>query len=393
MLPKITRLISCSLLLLIAACAPALSPTLIPTALPPTGTIPPPTATLPPPTPTISPPTPTAIPPEVIANLDAYFDKMGQQNLFSGAVLVARGDEVLLSEGYGLADRKQEIPNTPQTRFRIGSLTKQFTAMAILILESQGKLTVDDPICSYLADCPKAWASITIHHLLTHTSGIPNFTELLDYRSLRATPSTPLQTIARFRDLRLDFPPGMYWRYSDSGYVMLGYIIEQVSGQSYADFLQTFIFTPLQLRNTGYDHAASGIAVGYAEQYASLPAEFIDMSIPYAAGALYSTVEDLYRWEQALSTDELVPQIYLDKMFASQVVIPGSDGWAYGYGWAIGTEFGREVDMHTGGIEGFVSLIACYPVDAIVVVVLSNQESQDVDLIQTILFKKIFGDA
>ena len=272
------RLTVYGILLVMAACASQPSPTLTPT------------------------PTPTAISPELISGIDVWLSQQGNDGKFSGAVLVARQGDVLLSQGYGLADREQNLPNMAQTRFRLGSITKQFTAMAILILKARGKLDVKDPICNYITDCPSTWEGITIDHLLTHTSGIPDLISLPDYRSTLATPSPPKQTIARFKDLPLDFQPGEKWSYSNSGYIVLGYIIERTSGQSYEDFLQQSIFTPLNLSNTGYDHNSSSLAVGYPDRHSTLPAEFIDMSIPYAAGALYSTVEDLYRWEQALST-------------------------------------------------------------------------------------------
>ena len=189
------------------------------------------------------------ISPEVVAEIDDLLDKLAEQDLFTGSVLLAHQGKVLISQGYGLADREQNIPNTPQTRYRIASMTKQFTAMAILILEAQGKLDVKDPICIYIADCPSTWEAITIHHLLTHTSGIPDYLSLPYYGSSRATPSAPLQTIARFKDLLLNFQPGEKFSYSNSGYIVLGYIIEQVSGQTYQDFLQQSIFTPLNLRD------------------------------------------------------------------------------------------------------------------------------------------------
>jgi CubicO group peptidase (beta-lactamase class C family) len=362
------RLTVWGILLVMAACASPSAPTLTPT------------------------PAPTAIPLELISDIDAWLNQQSKDGNFSGSVLVARRGDVLFSQGYGLADRKQDIPNTVLTRFRLGSITKQFTAMAILILEARGELDVKDPICNYIADCPSTWEGITINHLLTHTSGIPDLLSLPDYRSTLATPSPPQQTIARFKDLPLDFQPGQKWGYSNSGYIVLGYIIEQVTGQSYEDFLQQSIFTPINLRDTGYDHNSSSLAVGYADQHSTLPAEFIDMSIPYAAGALYSTVEDLHRWEQALSTEQLVPRVYLDEMFAPHATIPERWGSAYGYGWFIGKERGRPINVHAGGIPGFSTIIARYPDDEVTIIVLSNQENTDVELIKDFLSKKIFGE-
>jgi CubicO group peptidase (beta-lactamase class C family) len=335
---------------------------------------------------------PTSVPAAQIASvpaseINAYLNTLAHLGSFSGSVLIARNGEVLLSKGYGFADREQKILNTPKTKFRLASITKQFTAMGIMILEAQGKLDVQGLICVYLSECPEAWETITIHHLLTHTSGIPNFTDFPDYQSTMATPSPPEQTINRFQDEPLDFQPGERWSYSNSGYILLGHIIERVSSQSYEDFLQENIFTPLQMTNTGYDHNQDDLAVGYKSIFSK--ADFVDMSIPYAAGGLYSTVEDLYKWDQALYKNELLPQDYLDQIFAAHVALPNSDGMAYGYGWVVGLEDRRQIITHGGGIEGFVTNIARYPEDETVIIILSNQQYTS-GIIQPELAKKVF---
>src|SRR5438309_3115358 len=167
------------------------------------------------------------------------------QKQFMGAVLVARGGEVLLSKGYGSANLEWEIPDSPSTKFRLGSVTKQFTAASILLLEERGKLKVDDPVKKYLPGAPAAWDKVTVFHLLTHTSGIPSFTGFPDYESTEAIPSPAEKTVARFREKPLDFQPGEKWSYSNSGYVLLGYLTEKISGESYEKFVQQNIFTPL----------------------------------------------------------------------------------------------------------------------------------------------------
>jgi CubicO group peptidase (beta-lactamase class C family) len=359
-----------------------------PTNLAATSTIP---STLTP-TATSTPPNPIIIPPRVIAEIEGYFEDWENKSLFSGVVLIAQHGNILLSQGYGMADRQQNIPNTPQTCFRIASLTKQFTAMTILILEEQGKLTVQDLICSYITNCPKAWEEITIHHLLTHSSGIPNLTSLPGYRSSRSTPSAPLETIARFKDLALNFPPGEKFSYSNSGYILLGYIIEQVSSKPYEEVLQEVIFSPLKLKNTGYDHNANELAVGYSSMVSSLPADYIDMTIPFSAYALYSTVEDLYRWEQALYTEQLLSKTYLDQMFTQQLLLPDNPVLGYGYGWLIWKGPGPRSAFHFGSIEGFASYIARYPDDRITIILLSNIQNATFDTIIDILHKKIFGE-
>ncbi|WP_414541464.1 serine hydrolase domain-containing protein [Nostoc sp. CCY0012] len=320
----------------------------------------------------------------IIFKADTYLSKLTKARLFSGSVLIARNGKVLVRKGYGEADRKKHLVNTAQTKFRLGSLTKQFTAMATLILQAQGKLNVRDPICTYLADCPTRWQKITLHHLLTHTSGIPDFAGFPDYQTTQGSPSSPTQTIARFKDKPLDFQPGEKFSYSNSGYVVLGAIIEQASGKRYETFLQENIFVPLQMVNSGYDHNNGDLAIGYQNQ--TNLADFIDMSIPYAAGGLYSTVEDLYRWDRALYTEKLISKSLRDKMFTA------FGGFGYGYGWGIGKEGDRPVANHTGGVKGFSSYIARYPNDKVVIIVLGNREDVNSGDIGVQLAKIVFGE-
>jgi CubicO group peptidase (beta-lactamase class C family) len=317
---------------------------------------------------------------------------MTSQEVLSGSVLISQHGQVLLSKGYGLADRAQKTPNGPQTRFAIASNTKQFTAAAILLLEVQGKLKLTDGICTYIPDCPSAWSVITIKELLTHTSGIPDYTALPDFVGYVGQPWTPLQIIAHFRDLPLDFTPGSTWKYDNSGYIVLGYIIEQVSGLSYEAFLQTNIFTPVNLSDTGYNHGSNGVAIGYTDGSAT-PAEPWDPSVPFAAGGLYSTVEDMNRWEQALTTDALLPATSRAEMFALQVATPNGPPQAagYGYGFFIGTDSGRPIIWHSGGIPGFASIEARYPVDDVTVIILGNQFSAAVPTILAGISAKIFN--
>lgn len=376
-----------SLLLVITqACSPAaVQPT--PSAIPPTSTntvepvIPPSTQV------------PITIPLELIARIDNWLTQVSRDNLFSGSVLIAQRGNVLLSKGYGLADREKNIPNTPQTRFRLASITKQFTAMAILVLEAQGKLRVEDPICRYIPDCPPAWQDVTIHHLLTHTSGMPDFS----LPASTVTTFTQEQTIATFRDLPLDFSPGEEWAYSNSGYILLGYIIQQVSGMSYEDFLKESIFVPLGLKDTGYAHTSDGLAIGYENQYTSLPADLDRAEIFDAAAALYSSAEDLYRWDQALYTEGLIPRASLERMFTPYVKVPTVEGnkamyGYYGYGWLIKQEEGQMQVWHAGGNPGGSTMIARYPEDRITIIVLCNSASSDATNIWTLIKKKIFAE-
>ncbi len=173
---------------------------------------------------------------------------------FSGVVLVARDGHVLFQKAYGMANREHEVPNRLDTKFRMASVTKQFTAMAVMILAERGKLDLNDPICKYVESCPKTWANITVRHLLNHTSGIADFTGFPDNDHYERLPMTPLETIARFRDKPLEFLPGERFRYDNSGYLLLGYIIERASGQRYEDFLRKNIYEPLGMSDSGYDH-------------------------------------------------------------------------------------------------------------------------------------------
>jgi CubicO group peptidase (beta-lactamase class C family) len=186
---------------------------------------------------------------------------------FMGTVLVAKGAEVLLSKGYGSANLEWDVPNSPATKFRLGSITKQFTAASILLLQERGKLNVEDPVKKYMADAPAAWDKITIYNLLTHTSGIPSFTSFPEYAKWEPFTATPAEEVARFRDKPLDFAPGEKFSYSNSGYVLLGYLIEKITGGSYEKFVRENIFTPLGMQDSGYDSNSKVIArraAGYA---------------------------------------------------------------------------------------------------------------------------------
>ena len=319
--------------------------------------------------------------PDRVTQLDELLSRMAEDETFSGSVLIAQEDEVLLNRGYGSADREQGIPNTPQTRFFVGSVTKQFTAMAILILQSQGRLDVQDPICRYIEDCPAAWEDITIYHLLTHTSGMVVMPENSSYPE---SPITPRELLGRFEDTPLDFQPGERISYSNCGYWVLGTIIDQVSGQSYEAFVRQWILEPLEMHDSGFDQDASILAVGYVDQNTAAPAPVIESSFLYSAGGLYSTVEDLYRWDQALYTEQLISRDLLDQMFIPRISLhPEAVGSPeYGYGWFVLDHMGRRLVMHGGALDGFRSWVYRYPGDRITIILLSNQEDSQ----ETLLF-------
>jgi CubicO group peptidase (beta-lactamase class C family) len=327
---------------------------------------------------------------DLLPKLDEYAQAAAKAERFSGAILVARDGKVLLSKGYGMADFENDVPNTAETRFRIGSLTKQFTAASILLLQERGKLSVQDSVCKYVAPCPEAWQPVTIHHLLSHTGGVPDFTGFPDYQKTMREPTTAEATIGRFRGLPLEFKPGESWKYSNSGYVLLGHVVEKVSGKSYESFLSENIFEPLKMTSTGYDHA-DVIVKRRAHGYAPGPdggvvnASYLDMSIPFAAGGLYSTVGDLYLWDQALYGEKLLKKSSLDAMFTAV-----RDG--YGYGYRVNKLFNRAHATHGGGIEGFRTSINRFPDDRVTVVVLSNYEGAQVGRIARDLAAVAFGE-
>jgi CubicO group peptidase (beta-lactamase class C family) len=287
-------------------------------------------------------------------------------------VLVARDGHILLNKGYGDADRERKIPNTAQTKFRIGSMTKEFTAMAILILQDRGQLDVHDRVCDYFLDCPSAWENITIHHLLTHTSGIPDYYSASDWEILPTAPMTPSDIIAHFRDGPLNFPPGEGWDYSNSGYILLGSIIERVSGITYEVFLEENIFSPLGMTNSGYLADLEGLALGYAYGDAVTPSAE-DVSGLYSSGGLYSTVGDLSRWEKALSTDVLIPDSLRKVMFTPYSATSFTNEYKYGYGWLVGTTANHQMVGNMGRVEGFTSLNNYFLEDKVTVIVLCNQ--------------------
>jgi CubicO group peptidase (beta-lactamase class C family) len=313
-----------------------------------------------------------------------------QNHTFMGAALVARGDEIVLNKAYGQANLEWDLPNSPTTKFRLGSLTKQFTAASILLLEERGKLAISDPVSKHLPDAPPAWSGITLHHLLTHTSGIPNFTSLPEYRSLQPFAATVDKTIASFRDKPLDFAPGAKMSYSNSGYLVLGSIIEHISGVGYGAFLQENIFDPLGMKDSGIDSNATVIArraSGYTRGPAGfVNAGFIHMSIPHAAGAVYSTTEDLLRWERGLFGGKVVSDASLKKMSTAF-----KDDYALGV--IVATQNGRTRIVHGGGIEGFNTSLSYYPESRVTVVVLSNVNGPAADELGRALGLLAHGDS
>jgi CubicO group peptidase (beta-lactamase class C family) len=318
-------------------------------------------------------------------SIDRYLNDLVAAQLFHGAVLVARDGEVILSKGYGMADAEAGVPNGSHTRFRLASLTKQFTAMAVMILQARGQLAVDDPICGYLDGCPEIWQPITIRHLLNHNSGIVDYTDFVDFEPTEMNPVTPQQLVDRFRGFPLAFAPGTLYDYCNSNYVLLGLIIERVSGRSYPDFVRAEIFEPLGMRESGYDTNVGQI-VGGAQGYTTFAQRsgFLDASTLYAAGGLYSTVEDLWLWTHALESERLVPGALLQAMFT-----PSHLG--YGFGWKIERPNGRLRYSHAGDMTGVANFFAHYPEQRVTVVVLANMYYADAGGINNQIASMVFA--
>lgn len=310
---------------------------------------------------------------KIDALLKTYSD-FGQLN---GAVLVAEGGKVIYKKGFGMANMEWDIPVQTDTRFRIGSITKQFTAAIILQLVDEGKLKLDGKLSDYLPDYRKdTGEKVSIHQLLNHTSGIPSYTGLPGFfQNESRNPYSVKDFVKKFASGDLEFEPGTKFAYNNSGYFLLGAIIEQLTGKSYAQNLKERIFDPLGMKDTGYDTSAPLIrhrAAGYQKTpdgYENAP--YLDMLLPYAAGSIYSTVEDLYKWDQALYDNKMVSAANKELMFK-----PGLSN--YGYGFNIqDREIGKtgqktKLISHSGGINGFNSLITRAVDQKSTVIILDN---------------------
>ena len=321
---------------------------------------------------------------ESVAEMEAYLNAYAQTGQFSGSVTITQGLIGGMTHGYDFANREHQVANTGITKFRIGSVTKQFTAVAILQLQEKGLLDLQAPVSTYLPDYPNG-DRITIHHLLTHTAGIPEYLDpeaFPDIEEWMRQSSSLSQLVDRFKDLPLEFEPGEKFKYSNSGYVLLTQIIETVAEQPYAEYLQANIFDPLGMKDTGYEvpqTVISNLAQGYLfigkETY--LQASPFDMSIPQGAGGLYSTTEELASWNRFLYENEY-PAV-LSQTAKATMMTPDAQmepeenpDVFYGYGLVIDNHSGRQRVHHDGGISGFASSLTRYPNEALTIVVLSN---------------------
>lgn len=331
------------------------------------------------------PPRPPLVVVETLPQLTAQLDRWGGSGQFTGGVLVARGDEVLFRQVYGYADRNLMKPLALNSRFRLASVSKQFTAAAILRLQDEGVLSVEDPLCKWIQPCPAAWAPIRLHHLLSHSSGVPDLMARPGWGVRRVTPATVAELTADSARYRLQFPPGTKIRYNNAGYNLLGAVVEKASGQPLHDYLRKAFFEPLGMADTGYDDGASDVVMGYAN-LAGGPTEQPDanVSIIFAAGALYSTLDDLLVWERALHGGRLLTPRSYAMMIADHAPedTPSERGrprrdWGYGLfsnslGRRVSPDFLDRQIYHTGSWSGFRNMVTWQPDADVTVIVLSN---------------------
>ena len=331
----------------------------------------------------------------VASQIDTLLLREVDSQQFSGSVLVAQNGQIVLNKGYSLANQESAIYNIPDTRFYLGSITKTFTAMAILLLQEQGKLHVQDQLCNYIPNCPSPWQAVSIHEMLTHTSGIPQ----LDDSQISS--ASPAAWIASFTNVPLQFTPGGAFQYCSICYQILAYVVQQVSGEPYSQFIQQNILTPLHMTASGFDSQAyysqASSALGYESwRVRSGPIGFTtdpQWSVLLGSGLLYATVNDLYRWDQALYTNTLVSQATLAQIFTPYVnatIFPGS---AYGYGWFLTSSpvTGHQLTWHDGVVDGFRNYIGRYVNDGVTIIILSNLTTLDVIPLAHSIEQIIFG--
>jgi CubicO group peptidase (beta-lactamase class C family) len=325
---------------------------------------------------------------EIAARADEYLKTRTEMGAFSGAVLIAHDGRVLLRRGYGYADVDTRKPFTPDTQFEVASISKMFTALAALKLRDAGVLKLDDPICKYLAGCPAAWQPITIQELMRHTSGIPDYEQALEFSSpqyfaFMTMPDSSRRIFEEAKSKPLDFTPGSKFNYSNTGYIVLAFVIEKASGVPFARFVRERILRPAAMSHSGVlgtDEKPKNLAFGFTHEdlgwerfLAGVPLTeehlekrpIFPLTAPAGDAWLYSTVDDLYRWSTIMDGNAFVPKSEVGEVFT-----PGLGN--YGYGWFIDTSLGHRRYRHTGSLPGYVSQIVKFPDDGLTIIILSN---------------------
>lgn len=319
------------------------------------------------------------------AQLDALIAPHYKANGPGASVLVTRNGKPVLRKAYGMANLEAKVAMQPDAVMRVGSITKQFTAVAIMLLVDEGMLSVTDPITKFFPDYPAHGKTITIEHLLTHTAGIPNYTSKRSFGTSMGRDMSVQQMVDSFKNDPLEFEPGTRYAYSNSGYFVLGAIIEKLSGQPYAKFIEQRIFVPLAMTHTAYEghERAQGLrAVGYSKSWLGFkPATAISMTQPFSAGAIVSTVDDLGRWHQAIAAGKLLTPASWAKVHTSYKLADGKPTH-YGYGWNVSTLRDLPSYAHGGDINGFAAYALSLPQEQVVVAVLSNADSGSANVTQ-----------
>ena len=300
--------------------------------------------------------------------------------------LIAKNGKVIYRKAFGKANLELNVPMKPENVFELGSITKQFTAVAILMLQEQGKLSLQDDITKYISDYPVHGKKITVHQLLNHTSGIKSYTSIPSFMKMARTDMSPTELINSFKNEPMDFDPGEKWSYNNSGYIILGYIIEKVSGKTYADFIEENIFKKVGMSHSLYG-SMSKIIPGRANGYQPakngyVNADYLSLSLPYAAGSLMSTVDDMFLWSQAIHTNKLITNESKQKAFANTTLNDGKPTY-YGYGWMPNDINGSSSIEHGGGIFGYTTMGIYVPSDNVYVIILTNSNDNSPDEVAT----------
>ncbi len=292
------------------------------------------------------------------------------------ALLIAEKGKVVYRKAFGMADLELNVPMKPEMVFEIGSMTKQMTAVAVLMLMEEGKLSLQDEITKYIPDYPVQGHKITIHHLLTHTSGIKSYTSMQEWQPLWRNDMTPEEMIDLFKNQPMDFAPGEHYLYNNSAYFMLGYVIEKASGMSYGKFLKERIFKPLKMNNSYYgshEQIIQGRASGYQKKEDFVNAEYLSLTQPYAAGSVMSNVDDLLTWQMAVRDNKLVKKETMQLAFTDYRLNDGKP-IHYGYGWGLNDINGSPTIEHSGGIFGYTTNGIWLPEEDVYVVMLTNRD-------------------
>jgi CubicO group peptidase (beta-lactamase class C family) len=313
------------------------------------------------------------------SQLTSYYDKILSEQFRTdepgATVLVSRNGQVIYKKAFGMANLESNTPMQIDNVFWIASIGKEFTAVAILQLMEQGKLNLQDEITKYIPDYPTQGYKITIEHLLTHTSGIQNFSGIADPEKKLAFDCTPTEVIDFFKNMPMRFPPGTKWEYSNSGYFLLGYIIEKITGKTYEEYLEENIFKPAGMTNSLFA-SNKKIIKNRVGAYSLGPngfenSRFLNMTHVYSAGAIQSTVEDFFKWHQAVHSYKLLKKETLDKAFTRYKLTDGTEV-DYGYGRRLGYVYESPSIWHGGSIEGFGTTEIYLPKEDVFVVVFSN---------------------